>query len=128
MSEYEIELVLKHGHSVIGEADDATEALNLMDEAMRRFPTGHIRIRRGITIVSERVPPSSPKSEAATKGSCLPFGKPSLARSYWRTPGGRNLHRPSSEVSEGPPARWADRLRCVRRRQLPRADTATASW
>jgi hypothetical protein len=59
MSEYEIGLVLKHGHSVIGEADDATEALNLMDEAMRPFPTSHIRIRRGITIVSERVPPQT---------------------------------------------------------------------
>jgi methylmalonyl-CoA mutase N-terminal domain/subunit len=51
--------LLKHGHSAIGEADDATEALNLMDEAMRRFPTSHIRIRRGITIVSERVPPQT---------------------------------------------------------------------
>jgi hypothetical protein len=59
MSEYEIELVLKHGHSIIGEADDATEALNLMDEAIRRFPTSHIRIRRGITIVAERVPPQT---------------------------------------------------------------------
>jgi hypothetical protein len=46
------------------------------------FSRFHIRIRRRITIVSERVPPqtrpsppSRPKSEA-TKGSCLPFGKP----------------------------------------------------
>jgi hypothetical protein len=57
MSEYEIELILKKAHSVIGEADDALEAPNLMDEAMRQYPNSHIRIRRGFTVVAERVPP-----------------------------------------------------------------------
>jgi hypothetical protein len=31
MSEYEIEMVLKKGHTVIGETEDALEALNLME-------------------------------------------------------------------------------------------------
>jgi hypothetical protein len=57
MSEYEIELVLKKGHTVIGEAEDVLEALNLMEEAIRQYPTDHIRIRRGFMIVAERVPP-----------------------------------------------------------------------
>jgi hypothetical protein len=61
MSKYEIELVLKNNHTLIGQADDATEALNLMDEAIRRFPTDHIRIRHGTTILSERVPPRKPR-------------------------------------------------------------------
>jgi hypothetical protein len=57
MSKFEIELVPKEGHSVIAEADDEVTALNVMDEAVRQYPTGHIRIRRGTRIVSERVPP-----------------------------------------------------------------------
>jgi hypothetical protein len=57
MSKYEIELVSKDGHTVIGEANDAESALNVMDEAMREYPTGHIRIRRGSTIFAERTPP-----------------------------------------------------------------------
>jgi hypothetical protein len=57
MSEYQIELVLKTGHALIGEADDEVTALNLLDKAIRRHPTSHIRIRRGTTIVAERVPP-----------------------------------------------------------------------
>ena len=61
MSEYKIELVLKTGHSVIGEAIDEGTALNVMDEAMRQYPTGHIRIRRGTTIIAERVPPREPR-------------------------------------------------------------------
>jgi hypothetical protein len=59
MNEYEIELVMTKGHTVIGEAEDALEALNLMEEAIRQHPTSHLRIRRGTTIVSERVPPRS---------------------------------------------------------------------
>jgi hypothetical protein len=54
---YEIELVLKTGLSVIGEAIDEGTALNVMEEAMRQYPTSHIRIRRGTTIIAERVPP-----------------------------------------------------------------------
>jgi hypothetical protein len=57
MSNYEIELVLKGGHTVIGEPEDALEALNLMEEAIRQHPTDHIRIRRAFIIVAERVPP-----------------------------------------------------------------------
>jgi hypothetical protein len=57
MGEFEIELVSKRGLSVIGVANEAGSALNLLDEAMRRHPTGHIRIRRGTTIHSERMPP-----------------------------------------------------------------------
>ena len=57
MSEYEIELVLKKGHTVIGEAEHALEALNLMEDAIRQYPADHIQIRRGLMIVAERVPP-----------------------------------------------------------------------
>ena len=57
MSEYTIELVSKRDHSVIGEANDLESALNCLDEAIREYPRGHIRVRRGSTIVSERVPP-----------------------------------------------------------------------
>jgi hypothetical protein len=52
MSKFEIELVSKGGHSVIGEAIDEGAALNVMDEAMRQYPTGHIRVRRGATEIS----------------------------------------------------------------------------
>jgi hypothetical protein len=55
MSKFEIELVSKDGHSMIAESDEMT-ALNVMDKAVRQYPTGHIRIRRGTRIVSERVP------------------------------------------------------------------------
>ena len=61
MSKYEIELLLKNGPTVIGEAIDEGAALNVMDEAMRQYPTGHIRIRRGTTIIAERVPPREPR-------------------------------------------------------------------
>jgi hypothetical protein len=57
MGEYEIELVSKQSHSVIGEANNLESALNCLDEAIRQYPNGHIRVRRGTTIVSERVPP-----------------------------------------------------------------------
>jgi hypothetical protein len=61
VSKYQIELVSKDGHSVIGEANDAESALNVMDEALRQYPTGHIRIRRGTMIFAERVPPRAPQ-------------------------------------------------------------------
>jgi hypothetical protein len=57
MSKYQIELVSKDGRSVIGEAIDEETALDVMDEAMRQYPTGHIRVRRGTTIIAERMPP-----------------------------------------------------------------------
>jgi hypothetical protein len=57
MRKYEIVLITKDGHSVIGEAIDEETALNVMDEAMRQYPTGHIRVRRGTTIIAERMPP-----------------------------------------------------------------------
>jgi hypothetical protein len=57
MSEYEIELVSKKDHTVIGEAIDLKSALDCLDEAIRQYPNGHIRVRRGTNIVSERVPP-----------------------------------------------------------------------
>jgi hypothetical protein len=60
MSEYEIELVSKKGHLLIGEANDEVSALTFMDEAIRKFPTGHIRIRRETAIVAERLPPRIP--------------------------------------------------------------------
>jgi hypothetical protein len=61
MSEYEIELVSKKGPSVIGEAKDAVSALDFMEEAIRNFPTGHIRIRRETAIIAERLPPRIPR-------------------------------------------------------------------
>jgi hypothetical protein len=58
MSEkFEIELVSKRCLSLIGVADDAESAINVMDVALREHPTGHIRIQRGSIIHSERVPP-----------------------------------------------------------------------
>jgi hypothetical protein len=60
MSEYEVELVSKNRHTVIGEANNALSALNFMDEAIRVYPRVHIRIRCGTTIISERVPPRIP--------------------------------------------------------------------
>jgi hypothetical protein len=60
MSEYEIELVSKRDHSVIGEANDLESALNCLDDAIREYPNGHIRVRRGTAIISERVPPRAP--------------------------------------------------------------------
>jgi hypothetical protein len=46
---------------VIGEAIDEGTALNVMEEAIRRYPRSHIRIRRGTTIIAERVPPREPR-------------------------------------------------------------------
>ena len=54
MSEFEIELVSKPGVSVIGAAKDAENALNVMDEAMRQYPTDHIQIRCGTIIHAKR--------------------------------------------------------------------------
>lgn len=61
VSKFEIELVLKDKLTVIGEADDAERALNLFDEAIRQYPSRHIRIRCGTKIVSERMPPRKPQ-------------------------------------------------------------------
>ena len=61
MSKFEIELLSKNGVSVIGVANDAESALNVMDEAMRQYPTGHIRIRCGATVFAERMPPRAPR-------------------------------------------------------------------
>jgi hypothetical protein len=47
MGEYEIELVSKQGQSVIGEANDLESALNCLDDAIREYPRGHIRVARG---------------------------------------------------------------------------------
>jgi hypothetical protein len=57
MSEFTIDLVLKDGHSIIGEADDEVTALDLMDKAFKQYPNSHIRIRRRMMTVSERIPP-----------------------------------------------------------------------
>jgi hypothetical protein len=57
LSVYEIELVSKKGPTVIGAVKDAVSALNFMDEAIRKFPTGHIRIRRATAIIAERLSP-----------------------------------------------------------------------
>jgi hypothetical protein len=61
MSKFEIELLLAAGPYVIGVANDADGALSVMDEAMRQYPTGHIRIRCGTTIFAERMPPGAPR-------------------------------------------------------------------
>jgi hypothetical protein len=36
-------------------------ALDLMAEAIRQYPRSHIRVRRNIEIIAERVPPRNPK-------------------------------------------------------------------
>ena len=55
MSEFEIELVSKLGVSVIGAASDAENALNVMDEAMRQYPTDHIQIQSGSITHAKRM-------------------------------------------------------------------------
>jgi hypothetical protein len=60
VKKFEIELVLKDRFTVIGEANDSEIALDLFDQAMRKYPTQHIRIRCGTEIVSERMPPRKP--------------------------------------------------------------------
>jgi hypothetical protein len=57
MSKFEIELLLADGPHVIGAANDAESALNVMDEAMRQYPTGRFPNRIGATIFAERTPP-----------------------------------------------------------------------
>jgi hypothetical protein len=61
LNKFEIELLLAKGPYVTGVANDAESALSIMDEAMRQYPTGHIRIRRGTTIFAERTPPRKPR-------------------------------------------------------------------
>jgi hypothetical protein len=68
MSEkFEIELISKRCLSLIGVADDAESALDVMDVAMREHPDGHIRIRRGSIIHSERVPRRTTQSLIAAR-------------------------------------------------------------
>ena len=55
MSEFEIELVSKLGVSVIGAANDAENALNVMDDAMRQYPADHIQIGCGTMIYAKRM-------------------------------------------------------------------------
>ena len=55
MSEFEIELLSKLGVSVIGAATDAENALNVMDEAMRGYPTDHTQIRCGTIVHAKRM-------------------------------------------------------------------------
>jgi len=57
MKRFEIELLSKNGSTLIGSASDAESALSLMDEAIRNYPDGHLRICSGTQIVAERVPP-----------------------------------------------------------------------
>jgi hypothetical protein len=54
---FEVVLLSKDDPQVIGMADDANSALDLMDEAMRKYPDGHIRIRCRTGVFAERVPP-----------------------------------------------------------------------
>jgi hypothetical protein len=61
MGEFEIELVLTDRSSVVGNANDEAGALDLMAEAIRQYPRSHIRVRRNIEIIAERVPPRNPK-------------------------------------------------------------------
>jgi hypothetical protein len=61
LRKFEIELLLADGPHVIGAANDAESALGVMDEAMRQYPTGHIRIRPGTAVFAERMPPRTPR-------------------------------------------------------------------
>ena len=54
MSKFEIELVSRLGVSVISAANDAENALNVVHEAMRQYPTDHIQIRCGTIIHAKR--------------------------------------------------------------------------
>jgi hypothetical protein len=49
-------LVSKDDPHVIGVSDNAESAPDLMDEAMRKDPDGHIRVRCRTGIFAERVP------------------------------------------------------------------------
>ena len=54
---FEVVLLSKNDPYVIGIADDANSALDLMDEAMRKYPDGHIRVQCRTGVFAERVPP-----------------------------------------------------------------------
>jgi hypothetical protein len=56
---FEVVLVSKNDLQVIGEADNAERALDLMDEAMRLYPDGHIRVRCRTGVFAERLPPQT---------------------------------------------------------------------
>ncbi len=60
MSKFEVVLLSKGGSHQIGLAFNAENALDLMDEAMRKHPDGHIRVRLGADVFAERVPPRTP--------------------------------------------------------------------
>jgi hypothetical protein len=58
---FEVVLLSKNDPHVIGVADNAESALDLMDEAMRKYPDGHIRVRCHTGVFAERVPPRTPQ-------------------------------------------------------------------
>jgi hypothetical protein len=57
MKRFEIELLSKDGPKLLGAALDAEGALNAMDDAIRKYPDGHIRMSCGTKIAAERIPP-----------------------------------------------------------------------
>jgi hypothetical protein len=61
LGKFEIEALLADGPRVIGATNDAESALSVIDEAIRQYPTGRIRIRRGTAVLAERIPPRTPR-------------------------------------------------------------------
>jgi hypothetical protein len=58
---FEVVLLSKDDPHVIGIAHDADSALDLMDEAVRKYPDGNIRVRCRTGVFAERVPPQTPQ-------------------------------------------------------------------
>jgi hypothetical protein len=58
---FEVVLLSKDDPHVIGVADNAENALDLMDVAMRKYPDAHICVRCPTGILAERVPPRTPR-------------------------------------------------------------------
>jgi hypothetical protein len=58
---FEVVLISKNAPHVIGVTDNAERALDLMDEAVRLYPDGHIRVRCRTGVFAERVPPRTPQ-------------------------------------------------------------------
>src|SRR5262249_48199047 len=106
LSKFEIELLLADGPYVIGAANGVESALNVMDEAMRQYPTGRIRVRSGATIFAERTPPPTPDAHV----TCMPYSV---------LPLGEAARPPVAAVIIEAPSMPQARLTAVARRLAP---------
>jgi hypothetical protein len=86
-SKFEIELLLADGPYMIGV--DAESALNVMDEAMRQYPSGHIRIANRRTRATRRVKRSRRRNHrffGQLSETCAPVHTGEAAQSFGQGP------------------------------------------